>query len=376
MCKQSQEHLKIIFTARDPSSAKSIAYIVNSFLSEITLDYCIISQPPATQYFETFPLFQDHHIKFEKDLGYPALFTSLSKIIHDEDPNLVITGVSGPDFGIDEIILKCLEQKNIYTFSVQNFWGDINNSLGVTAKTFLVVDGLAKVLTEQRCECTTIISGQLSGENIVGSNPLKLRSNFRKGKFLDEDIVICFFLQPLNEETGYFIEVENFIRELVKAPLNYHFIWRAHPKQTEEQLALFLKILEKYKLGGKASLDASLEQILCGVDIAVSSFSTVGHDLQRLMKRSALPIGFPLFLLSENRLKNWFENYSGLREIPQSENGLSVVVSSQDQLPELLLPKVIESAKISCWQNVNKHLVDEALPKAELVRKILSECVH
>ena len=38
-------------------------------------------------------------------------------------PDIILTGINGPKYNIDEVIINLSKKRNIKTYSIQNFWG-------------------------------------------------------------------------------------------------------------------------------------------------------------------------------------------------------------------------------------------------------------
>ena len=101
---------KCLLTARDPASANDLGELLPSLLKLKRLEVCILAQDPAFKFFkyllngsEILAITELHRVNSRDHLEIEQQVTSL---INRFQPDFLISGISGPDYGVDEIALK------------------------------------------------------------------------------------------------------------------------------------------------------------------------------------------------------------------------------------------------------------------------------
>ena len=184
----------------------------------------------------------NHTVTNEKYKNQNKYFNLLTKFVENKKCNFLITGLSGPGKSLDEALIFISKKKNIYSFSYQDFCGDINFGYGILPDCYLVTDKLSSKITEKISKKKTIIVGNLNYKNFSNLN-------LRKKKIMKR---ILFCGQPLSFLKGYERTIIELINTLKKQNKNFMFAYRPHPREKK----IFLKKLSKKikKLGIEFSL--------------------------------------------------------------------------------------------------------------------------
>ena len=135
----------LLISARDPSSSKSLIVVTKKLLLNKLFKVTLLLQNPAHKIFKN---------NLNKNSSLNIYLISKTKQIQKEcyfilkntKPDILLTGISGPDDGIDEILLKLSNEMRIRTYSLQSFWGHLNKNLGYTARSIFVVDEYSKTI--------------------------------------------------------------------------------------------------------------------------------------------------------------------------------------------------------------------------------------
>ena len=84
------------------------------------------------------------------------LLATAAAIVRERKPDVILASASSFGSGIDEALLASRDTK---TFCIQDFWGDVNLSLGVPADTYLVMDDDAARISRERWGVRTVVVG-------------------------------------------------------------------------------------------------------------------------------------------------------------------------------------------------------------------------
>ena len=119
-------------------------------------------------------------------LNEKTLIKKTKELLNILKPDAVLTGINGPKHNIDEAIINLSVELNIRTYSIQNFWGDVNLKYKNTAKTIFVLDKFAAYRTKKIVPTNTNIRivGSINHENYykIKINKIKQKKNGKKVK--------------------------------------------------------------------------------------------------------------------------------------------------------------------------------------------------
>jgi hypothetical protein len=318
--------IKVLITSRDYGAALNTLEVVNFLLADTRFELNIVTSEPAYSYFKK-NLIQTNLVLLDINSKFyiKELMQEAYMYIKKYEPDIILTGLSGFNAGIDEAILSVA--KGIPTFTLQDFWGYINHSLSSYADKYLVIDAYAKEITEEKHGQNAVITGGLAKyrryNDIVSFN-----ENVK-----DKNIV--FFGQPLWQYKGYEKTLQ-FISEIFhqhKIPLIHY---KTHPSEDKKYLVKLKEIFSySTKLVVHSDLE-SVETVLFNTSLAISINSTVAIDLAYLMKYKKRKIALGVFLLIDNELKEFF--YKDFKEKihPMSLNGIVKEIQEKDEFSKLI----------------------------------------
>lgn len=333
---------RLLISARDPGAANYLAPVAHLAATSPEYELTLVAAEPARQIFHSLGLTPEK-ISASED----ALPDAATNLIARSQPDAILTGLSGPDRGIDEALLAA--SNDIPTWALQDFWGDVNKGFGSYADTYLVRDQLAARLTRQRASANTIIVGSPIGERPpvawrqqLMANRLRRAEQVPPGKPL---VVLCS--QPLWEQPGYHDTLRQVLQNLPPCKL----LVRMHPKETQLERRRLQKLLRRFCRSAWHICDKPLPELLAGSDLQVSAFSNTGLDQLRFNKRAPSLSAIPVYLLQHPKLERLFKQWTGLDQHPLCELGAASRARGQSSLGSTLTRALEPGTR---WQSTQR----------------------
>lgn len=356
----------VLISARDPSSSKSLLIVAKKLLLNRLFKVTFFLQEPAYSFFEeNLELNEFTKVyKFKKKKIEQECYFLLKNL----KPDTVLTGISGPDDGIDEVLLKLAHQMQIRTYSIQSFWGHINKNLGHTAKCIFVVDKFSKAETKKLTDAKLVITGCPFYENYKNINVEETLRKVHKND-VNNKLKIGFYSQPLFKIDGYKETIKIFTKQIKNLNLQTIINYRPHPKDTNIQTKWTL--CELKKSGHFVKLDNMiLEESLICCHACISIFSLCAHDLQQLNVRSIKPLGIPIFLMYNAKLFKWYKNYSNLKINPMVLNEKAILIKNENEIKSSLLKANNQNERLIYWQRMKENLNSSKEPSNKIINII------
>lgn len=353
---------KLLITARDPATANDLAEIIPALGLQSGLKISLIAQDPAFTILQNNPMMKDIleviYMQRMPTADINKLESYINEALESFVPDVLLTGISGPDYGIDEIALKlCHGNEAIKTLSVQSYWGDINPKCDTPADTVFVLDKYASDITRQRYpDINTVITGPLQTRKYDTFDIESARLAFRQKLGLSvETQAIIFFGQPLFEYKWYRDTLDHFAEILAAEHNELLLLYKPHPKETKESIRSSLKRFSACNLESNYSYQSESLKLLAGTDLAVSLFSTINYDLQNLLARTEVPFSVPMYLFYEPQCRNWYKDYCNLDVIPMSNNDMALVVEEPSDLSRMIRCGLDADFKSHCHKNIRRN---------------------
>jgi len=347
--------LKLLITVRDPATAISFKKLLPALIAHSEFNCRVLCQAPATEILA----------EFKQQLDWFAVDeATLKQHFIDFKPDIILTGISGPDTGIDEAALLQAKKLGIHSFALQSFWGDINQASQAVPDTAFVLDDEAKKITSSRYpQIRSIAIGSIKHIDYHQFDALKQRQIVRPPLVIlasgdiSEDLVLGFYGQPILNVPGYFKTIEGLVRQLKKWQRPFQLIYRPHPKESAESQTKTI-LLFKQAFGNKATLDSQqdIKNSLVACDLVLSAFSTCGFDNLYLNEMAKKPFNTSVYLWFEPELIKWWQDYSQLKEMPLISEDLLLAVNTENSLLPILEQGLLESVKQRLWQNAKQKL--------------------
>ena len=371
---------RILITARDPSTGFDLIRIINYLLREKDIFLFIFAEEPAYSI-----ICKNTNFRFKnKKVNYFLLneLTSIDKKIKLKEniltlkPDIILTGISGPDFGIDEICIQISKELNFFnTFSLQSYWGDINPNFKEKANNYFVIDEYAAEITKKRSpEANIYITGNQQYKKWISHNWKKSRETFRNKYKIDENKrIISFFSQPLFKYKFYWETIFKFLDIISKEYKDYLLIIKAHPKDVDSfqnKLSESCKSLEINYLFLK---DENILEVISASDITVSLYSTVCYTAQIMLSQASYPFTIPVYLFFNRDLKDYYKKTCFLDNIPLSDNKKSILINSVQTIKESLVMSLDINFRLEVLRSIKKRFILNKKDPAKEIVKILLE---
>ena len=361
---------RILISARDPATAHAVGPLVRYARTDSRIRFTLLAQSPALEILQ-------RSVPDVRLLPFPTLsepkqlLTAARSLLEQIEPDMILSGVSGPDSGVDEALLAAGGQQGIPRYALQSFWGDINDSLGEVAETFFVLDRQAARLTRRRYPVRTIPIGSLRHADYATFDIPGMRRLRRKQLGLDSrQRLVGVFGQPLGDRPGYLETLHHLAAKLAAFPPCITLLYRPHPKETDAQRDRTLTILRLAGLTVHLDSEPLAEPSLCACDLVVSAFSSCGLDALYLNALSPQPLNSVLYLLFNPDLRDWYHSYTRLSDIPPVSAGMALLCSEPDELASTLQYAMQPRTRERCWKKS-----DQLSPLQQAARKIIDTLV-
>lgn len=325
------DRLRLLFCARDMGAALNLAPVARLLAGRAGVEVRVVAQQPALAYlkaeagrggFVVTP-FEGGEAQGPGDAG--ELLAAARTVLDALRPHAVLTGLSWPGAGVDEAMAVVAK---VPVLAFQDFWGDVNLTLGRVADRFLVRDDLAARLTFERCGKPCLVVGSPKYEAYDGLDVTALREAGRE-RLPGRGPVAGFFGQPLGDLPGYARSAAAFGRALAAACPEARLLFAPHPKETGGAA------LAALGAGGLLVMRADfscIEEALAACDVAATCFSSCGEDLAELRARGGDGLATMLYLLFEPDVADVFGRGAGLDFVPAARQGRAVEVRAAERL--------------------------------------------
>ncbi len=292
------------------------------------------------------------------------------------DADAVLCGISGPDLGVDEATLAVAQQLGIESYALQSFWGDVNQLSGVVPKHAFVLDDEAVRITEQRYpQIRSVPIGSIKHADFKAYDAGALRALHRPGLLSSgETVIVGFYGQPILEVQGYFATLEALARQLREWRREFKLIYRPHPKESEELRTKTWQLFEQ-AVGDRLQWDSATDivQSLCVADLVVSVFSTCGFDNLYLNEMAEQPFNSSVYLWFDADMIAWWQDYSGLTQMPLLSEGLLLSVDKEEEILPVFEAGLKPEIQQVLWRQAKVHLPDPSLAVQKIIDTLVED---
>jgi hypothetical protein len=367
--------MKLLITARDPATALSFEKLIPELLESGRFELRVLCQEPAFQMLQPFVPADTLYAIPKDEFALVLEDAFLRNQFESFQPDAVLTGISGPDTGIDEAVLHYAATHDIHSYALQSFWGDMNQASGALPDTAFVMDDEAIRITHERYpDIENVAIGSIKHIDYRAYDPLKARAEKRPGLVEFDEVVLGFYGQPILEIAGYFETIEALTRQLSNWPRPFKLLYRPHPKETpelqEKTLSLFTEAF-----GDRVSLDPFLDikDSLVVCDLVLSAFSTCCFDNLYLNEMAHRPFNASVYLWFEPELIRWWQEYSHLKELPLISEELLLSVDKEEEMLTVLEQGLLEETRQILWHKAKAHLPNPQASIGIMMEKLLSD---
>jgi hypothetical protein len=364
--------MKVIVTARDPATAVSFEKLLPVLSGHPEFHLRVFCQHPAfdilavTQANAPFELMEVDNDEFSIALEDDFIRQQFVEF----QPDAVLTGISGPDTGIDEAVLHYAHKKGVPSYALQSFWGDINQTAGAIPETAFVLDEEAVRVTRQRYpQIRSISIGSIKHLDYSHYDPLVNRAQKRPGLVKNATVLVGFYGQPIPEIPGYLETIQGLARQLRSWDRAFKVMVRPHPKESRVLRAQTMKIL-RTALGDERVLTDPFEDIkdsLAVCDLVTSAFSTCGFDNLYLNEIAPEAFNASVYLWFRPELIRWWQKYSHLEVMPLIAEELLLAVEHEEQM----LPVFEQGLKASVQAQLRQKATQKLPSSQDSINRII-----
>jgi len=358
--------IHLVATCRDPSGANAIISVIDRLLRIPDFQITIVSQSPATailhkKFGRVFKRNKIHHIDLSGH-DQTSIQECLFSLYNIRKPKILLTTTSGPDFGVDEIATHVYTKINsIVKYTIQCYWGDLNTSLNSFPDFLFVCDELAFTNTAAKYPQLNIVQTGYLNEDLFRTFPtlskrLSMRQIFAHP---NDKKAIIFFSQPLTNYDWYWQTIDDLAIALSSINTPNRVYIKSHPKDDPRDLDRVLKCFQNQYIDTTDISSSDPLDALSLSDLALSLFSTIGSDLQKMLAYSDLTFSVPLYLFHNHAAQSWFRSTTGLRQIPLSNDKLAFVSYNKDDLSSVLDAALSKDQRSICHANLKTVLNNE-----------------
>ncbi|MFQ5801312.1 MAG: hypothetical protein ACE5JQ_00260 [Candidatus Methylomirabilales bacterium] len=350
--------LRVLFSSRDPGGVGHILILLQAFRKDGRFDvYLAASGAALSMLRQTGELPRPFiladgrdHLEVGED---PTPLTDAARRLLDEvRPDAVFACLSSFGVGIDEALLAACK---VPSFAMQDFWGDVNLGLGVPARLYFVLDDYALKLTKERWGVEAVAVGSPKHARYNALDVAALRHTARKSLGVNGDDKVVGFFGQSPDIPGHESAYQDLVRamgELVPRPL---LLLREHPKFVvlgRDHISLANRVGLKV---ADVTNDRDLEAWLAACDVVTTPFSACGLDHAYLSAYSQKPIGSVLYLMTNDEIRAFSQDVSGMKQFPIVERGLGKVAGAPEEV-SLWLRDALYGESVTAYFEASKSL--------------------
>ncbi len=356
--------MKLLLSARDPGAAGHIAAIASSARRREDIDIVVYSADVAHDMLAALGLttrrVQSKTLSLPLSPKIAEMLREARLILEFERPDAVLVGLSHlREAGIDEALVA--QSVGRYPcYAMQDFWGDVNRSLSVTADRYFVIDRQAAKLTEERHGVPTTVVGSPKHAAFEALDAIALRISTRQRLGIGiEQLVLGYFGQALLEFDGYARTVSVFAEAVKSNFAAAVILYRPHPRETSGDVSKTLTTFRQHHVEPiLVAREFNLVECLAASDIVLSVFSSCGYDALFLNRFSAEPVNAAIYLLFDDEMRLYFRSVTGLVDLPPAMDGLAISVQDPSVLAAAIAQMIDPLARQRVWQRVRQQLPD------------------
>ena len=283
-----------------------------------------------------------------------ALLAAARAVLDDVVPDAVVTSASSYGVGVDEALVA---EAAVPSFTIQDFWGDVNLGLDRPPQLYFAMDDYAVRLTAERWGLPALAVGSPKHGRYARLDVAALRAAIRaRVGAASGEPVVGFFGQAA-DIPGHEAAFHDLLRALSNLSPRPRLVLKDHPKFSDGHCA---HVRAARALGldvTDASASLQVEPWLAACDLVVTAFSLSALDHAYLSAFSRAPIGSVLYLLPNPDLQAAMQRMCGMPEFPTVARGLGRVSREGAHLAPLL-EETLRPAVASAYFEASQVLRD------------------
>ena len=306
---------RLLITCRDPSTANVVNMLFKArMISKFTI--FILVQRPASKIIN---IEYSKYCNEIKNYNNKQLYKITTAHVNYFQPDLILSGISGPGSGIDEIATKIAFRLKILHFSLQLFWGDYNKTIRKYYSNFIVFDNFAKKNTHKFFKSQKIY--------VVGNINYEKKIYVRKSNH-NSQLKILILGQPFEEKRKYLNFIKKLILRLKK--YNYKIYYKPHPKEDKYILKSIHSECKNITNDFFIEREKIFFQIIHKYNFVTSIFSTAMEDsIYAILFNKNLNL-IPIYLNFNSFTNFVIKKYTGFSDISDFLNYSLILRESSD----------------------------------------------
>lgn len=364
--------IRLLISAHDPGAANAIIPVILKAETDPRFDLFIVAHGPAIDIFKSAGInarnIEVPRITKADDPDYKILFNTANILLDEVCPDAVLNGLSGTDAGLDEALINSVSDSTL-TFSLQDFWGDVNPILPLHAKIFLVPDSYAEKITKSRIKAEVIPVGMPA---YTGLQLTHSRNEARKELGLKEDMIGLFwFGQPLWSVKGYPDSLMSFSKSVSMLDLPSKLFYKPHPRESKDDIKKSTDCF--YANNNEVTVVNAVDNkiLLAACDVAISAYSLIGLDLLQMQRVSTHSFGIPVYYLVNSDLYENYKKYTGLNTMPLVDMGLALACFKEEELG-----KIIQEALLMQKEDKISKLTKKIIPDSKTAPSRILDIIY
>ena len=367
----------ILVTASDFGAANNLEPIVQELLVREGVILNLVAAEPAYSQFKRHGLdvtaVPVERFTDQTSMNGGAMIRFACEMLQRLSPDVVLTGTSGPDAGIDEAMLIAAREfdATILTATFQEYWGDVNPMREARPKLYFVSDDLAQRETIEQTGETAIPVGMPAYANVSCERIDTAWS--LADEFGDLSPISAYFGQPLWFLEGYERNLFAYARCLKDAIPDIRIMYRGHPRETAMQVARANEVLDN--LGVLCDLDHEKfenEIIFCAVDVVASCYSMTGVDTAYWNRLSPRAMAVPFFSMTDSEVHAHFVEYTRHTSMPLASRDLALQALSEAELMRTIKNAFAQSTRRELHHRHKRELIDPQTASARVANELLA----
>lgn len=368
--------LKLLISARDTAAVKWLLPIIREALRNETLALSIVAQSPAFESLaaEGVAVRRVRSLPL-KDVQAPRreeLFLEADEILASERPDAILTGLSGPDAGIDEALIY--RGQNALRYSVQDYDGLVVPGFDKAAPTYFVSSERASARMEQFADVKTVIVGSLPHAAYANLCPPELRLAGRARLTVsNQRRIVGFYAQPDWHWNGYGRSIELLAAAVRRVLPDALLVYRPHPKESALNRDHALRLFDIAGVEAVLDPNPAIETSLCVPDVLLMTFSSCGADQVHLQRRSDRPLGSVVYLLFEPDIVDLLSSRTGSDSPWPAQGDLAMVVRRAADLDAALTAAATTEMAAELWRRIQRDVPPAVDASGIVIQRIIDD---
>jgi hypothetical protein len=356
----SDKRIQLLLSAHDPAAADAITRVVEVANCDKRFKCKVIAHGPAVEIFRkanvSVQSIDAPRVQSSIEDNTKHLLMLASNLIDEYNPDVIITGLSGPDAGIDEA-LAAVGKGRVPVFALQDFWGDVNPVFDVSADYFLVADSFAANITKQKINAEVIEVGMPRYSKLSDLPERELCRN--QLGFKDKSISFIWFGQPLWKQVSYEQTLVLLADVLTTIKDDINFMYRPHPRENYEEIQKAQNIFNDILIDTSIHEEMDNRYLFVSGDIVASAYSMIAMDIIQFQRQHSCRLASPMYFFGDNILMKNYYDYTGLDCLPLVEQGLVYLGVGAKEMQEGIRT-VVQQNYIDDYRNKVKQVVPDS----------------